>query len=75
MGVFETFLLWCNLHRTVITLLVALAFWGLAYGIYFRRNLVRMTQRARVHSWKIDMATKTAFRGNNIDANGGKRLM
>jgi hypothetical protein len=75
MGIFETILIWCNIHRTLITLLVALAFWGTAYGIYFRRIVVRFAGRGGAHSWKIDMTSKTAFRGGRIDANGGKRLM
>ncbi len=75
MDFLDSFLLWCNMHRTAITLLVAAMFWGLAYGIYFRRSLVRFTKRRRVHSWKVDLTTKTAYRANKVDANGGKRLM
>jgi hypothetical protein len=75
MSVFETILLWCNIHRTLITMLVALALWGGAYGIYFRKYFLGFAKRSRAHSWNIDMTSKTAFRGKRVDVNGGKRTV
>jgi hypothetical protein len=75
MTVLDLILIWANDHRILITSLVAVILWGLAYGIYFRRVLVRVLRRSEAHSWQIDMVNKTAMRGGRLDTNGGKRTV
>ena len=53
-------LLWLNIHRVSVVVVVGIAIWASAYYAYFRPTLKAYIKRGQRHDWSIDLAAKKA---------------
>ena len=53
-------MLWLNLHRVMVVLVIALGLWGWAYYWYFGPLVRAYFTKGQPHNWSVDLASKKA---------------
>jgi hypothetical protein len=54
-------LLWLNIHRMLVVILLGAAAWIGAYVSYLRPTVMAIINRGKPHNWAVDMVTKKAI--------------
>ena len=53
-------LLWLNIHRQLVIILLAIVLWVGAYAAYVRPIVENIVKSRRPHNWQVDLASKKA---------------